>query len=103
MAFMYINILNTNDRSHQIRYVEMCSIQCTKRKENVTRSGEFSPFGRLFSLGRLSKITQLAQISGLLFSTVKIINFDKKMGWATSWAIFSQTHLVILVGISMEA
>jgi hypothetical protein len=65
----------------------MCSIQCTKRKENVTnvgirvtRSGEFSPFGRLFSLGRFSKITQLAQISGLLFSTVKIINFDKKNG-----------------------
>jgi hypothetical protein len=26
------------------------------------------------------------------------INVDLKMGWATFWAIFSQTHLVTLVG-----
>jgi hypothetical protein len=24
------------------------------------------------------------------------INFDQKTGWATFWAIFSQTHLVTL-------
>jgi hypothetical protein len=27
---------------------------------------------------------------------VKLINFDKKMGWATSWAIFPQTNLATL-------
>jgi hypothetical protein len=31
------------------------------------------------------------------WATVKLcINFDEKMGWATSWAIFSQTQLVAL-------
>jgi hypothetical protein len=25
------------------------------------------------------------------------INFDRKIGWATFWVIFSQTHLVTLV------
>jgi hypothetical protein len=36
--------------------------------------GEFSPIGRLFSLGRLLNIRELAQIVGLLFSTVKIMH-----------------------------
>jgi hypothetical protein len=38
---------------------------------------------------------------GLLFSWDKqlSVNFDKKMGWATFWAILSQTHLVTLVNV----
>jgi hypothetical protein len=37
----------------------------------VTRLGEFSPVGRL--LGSFVKITEIAQIMGLLFSTVKVV------------------------------
>jgi hypothetical protein len=36
----------------------------------VTRLGEFSPDGRLFTLAILLKITEVAQILGLLFATV---------------------------------
>jgi hypothetical protein len=32
---------------------------------------------------------------GLLFASVKFLHlFGQNMGWATFWAIFSQTHLV---------
>jgi hypothetical protein len=35
----------------------------------------------------------------LLLSPVKVMySFWPKMGWATFWAIFLQTHLVTLVG-----
>jgi hypothetical protein len=39
----------------------------------VTRLGEFSPFGRLFSLASLLKISEVAQILGLLFSTAPVM------------------------------
>jgi hypothetical protein len=40
----------------------------------VTRLGEFSPLGQIFSLGSFFlKIPQIAKIIGLLFSTVKDI------------------------------
>jgi hypothetical protein len=43
----------------------------------VTRLGEFSPIGRLFSLASLLKITEVAQ---LLFPHNQLrINFDKKL------------------------
>jgi hypothetical protein len=48
----------------------------------------------LFTLGVFNKIIEAALIFGLLFSTVKN---RQKMGWATLWAFFSQTHLVTLV------
>jgi hypothetical protein len=65
----------------------------------MTRLGEFSPFGRLFSLDRLSKISELVQISCLLFSTVKVcINDNKKWVGLHLGAIFSQTHLVTVPG-----
>jgi hypothetical protein len=60
----------------------------------VTRLGEFSHNGRLCTLGSVLKITEVAQIFGLLVSTC--INFEKN-GWVTFWAIFSQTRLVTLV------
>jgi hypothetical protein len=47
----------------------------------VTRLGEFSPIGWLFSLGSLSKITELAQILGQLFSNVPVMYlFWQQMG-----------------------
>jgi hypothetical protein len=39
----------------------------------VTRLGEFSPLGRLFTLCSFLKITKVAQILGLPFSTVKVM------------------------------
>jgi hypothetical protein len=64
----------------------------------VTRLGEFSPIGRLFSLGSLLKITEVAQHSGLLFSSFQFLyKFRQKMAWVTIWAISSQTHLVTML------
>jgi hypothetical protein len=51
----------------------------------VNRLGELSPFWSFFITG-VAKAT---------FSTVKVL---QKLGWATFWAIFSQTHLVTLTG-----
>jgi hypothetical protein len=60
----------------------------------VTRLGEYSPIGRLFSLGSFSKISTEAQIFGLLFLHRKSCLFLlQKTAWATIWTIFSQTHL----------
>jgi hypothetical protein len=51
----------------------------------VTRLGEFSLIGRLFSLGSFSENN--------LKNYVLIV---AKMCWVTPWAIFSQAHLVTL-------
>jgi hypothetical protein len=42
-------------------------------KGSVTRLGEFSPIGWLFTLGSFTKITELAQISGLLFPNIPVM------------------------------
>jgi hypothetical protein len=64
----------------------------------VTRLGEFSPFGRLFTLGRFLKVARVAQIVWEFLSTAQVMHtFLQEMGWATFWAIFSQTHLVTLL------
>jgi hypothetical protein len=65
----------------------------------VTRLGEFSPFAQLLSLGSFLKITvgsiPYTLIFGQLSSTGKKLCTEiGKLGWATVWAIFSQTHLV---------
>jgi hypothetical protein len=61
--------------------------------------GEFSPIGLLFTLGSFVKITDVAQIFGLLFPRLKLwVNFDKKIIWATFWTIHLQTDLVTLIG-----
>jgi hypothetical protein len=39
----------------------------------VTRFGEFSPIGRLFTLDSLLKIAEVSLIFGLLFSVYKVI------------------------------
>jgi hypothetical protein len=44
------------------------------------------------------KIAEMAQIFGLLCSTVNVTyHFGQNLSWATFWAIFSQTHLATLV------
>jgi hypothetical protein len=44
------------------------------------------------------KITEVSQIFGLLFTTVPVVYYSgQKIGWATFWATFSQTHLVSLL------
>jgi hypothetical protein len=44
------------------------------------------------------KITEVSQIFGLLYSVVEFKHkFGQKIGWATFWMIFSQTHLVTLL------
>jgi hypothetical protein len=56
--------------------------------------GEFLPLAIVFDGQYFIKITELAQ-RGLLFHQLKL--FYAKMDWASSLAIFSQTHLVTLV------
>jgi hypothetical protein len=46
----------------------------------VTRLGEFSPNGRLFTLGNGLKITEVVQISGLLFSALPVLILKKMFG-----------------------
>jgi hypothetical protein len=49
----------------------------------VTRLGEISPFGRLFTLGSALKITEVAHNFWLLFSTVPTLyQYWQNMGWA---------------------
>jgi hypothetical protein len=43
-------------------------------ENRVTRLGEFSPIGRLFTLGSFEKNKEIEQIIGLPFSTVKAVN-----------------------------
>jgi hypothetical protein len=63
----------------------------------VTGLVEFSPFGRLFTLGRFSKIPEEAHIVGLLLSTVRVVyEFCPKNGFCYILGDFSQTHLVTL-------
>jgi hypothetical protein len=50
----------------------------------VTRFGEFSPFGRLFSLCSCNKNTNVNHIWATCFRGKN----DILMGWATLWAIF---------------
>jgi hypothetical protein len=49
-------------------------------------------------LASLLKITEVAQILGLLFSQVPVLYLIlTKNGWATLWATFSKTHPVTLI------
>jgi hypothetical protein len=55
----------------------------------VTRLGEFSPFGRLFSLGSFLKGPEAAEIFGPRFSAEKDKNeLRHKTGLAPCWAFF---------------
>jgi hypothetical protein len=60
--------------------------------------GEFSPIGRLFTLGSFLKITKVAQFFGQHLSIYKsVVLFVLKKGWSKLCAIFSQTYLVTLL------
>jgi hypothetical protein len=41
---------------------------------SVTRLGEFTPFGRLFTLGRFLEIAKAAHIFGLFYPTAKVMH-----------------------------
>jgi hypothetical protein len=62
------------------------------KKENpvlVYRLGEFSPIGRLFTLGWFLKNQKKPKLLGYLFPKQKLcFYFDPKSGWPTLWAIF---------------
>jgi hypothetical protein len=61
----------------------------------VTVLGEFSPNEWLFTLSSFFLIIEVIVV--FTVSTVKVVYyFWRKMGWATFWANFSQTHLVAL-------
>jgi hypothetical protein len=62
--------------------------------DRVTRLGESSLIRRLFTLGTLMENTVVAQKFDYFFQGSTLVL--AKNGWATFWAIFSQTHLVTL-------
>jgi hypothetical protein len=76
------------------------------RETNGGKSGSPSQgyqIGRIFAyilgeclLWAFLKITKVAQIIVIFFSTQRVARILTKMGWATFWAIFSQTHPVTL-------
>jgi hypothetical protein len=53
-----------------------------KPKNRMTRLGELSPIGGLYTFGQFFwKLQKVAQVSGLLFQRLRLcINFDKKLG-----------------------
>jgi hypothetical protein len=59
----------------------------------VIRWGEFSPIGRLLTLGTNLKIIEVTKILGYFFHGTSCVLILKKMGWARFWAIFSQADL----------
>jgi hypothetical protein len=61
------------------------------------RSTNFRPmgFGQFLKNDKLPTILDYLLFSQSMYRLC--INFGKRNGWATSWAIFSQTHLVTLV------
>jgi hypothetical protein len=70
----------------------------------VTRLVEFSPIGRLFSLGRFLKIAEVALILGHFFPReTSYVCFDKNGLGYTLGDFFSQTHLVTLATLEQNA
>jgi hypothetical protein len=76
----------------------------------VTRLGEFSPNGRIFThwatvyFGPFVKNTTVALIFGQLLSIVRVCNvlILTKNGSVMFLAIFSRTHLVTLLGANRK-
>jgi hypothetical protein len=71
----------------------------------VTSLGEFSPIGRLFTLGSGFKITEVVQIFRLLFfngTSYVCIHCDKKMVGLHFGRLFQKTHLVALDNSSAQ-
>jgi hypothetical protein len=64
--------------------------------------GEFLPIRPLFTVGSSWKNRELAQMFGLLFTTVRVVyQFWQRVGWATFWVVFLQTHLVTLSSVQI--
>jgi hypothetical protein len=62
----------------------------------VTRLGEISPVGRLFTLGSILKIIKVTQYLATLGQGKIYVLYLQRMCWATFWAILSQTNMVTL-------
>jgi hypothetical protein len=69
----------------------------------VTKLGEFRPIGWSFTLGSfLEYYGCSANILILFLNSKRCVLILTRMGWATFWATFSQTHLVtLLLGIDI--
>jgi hypothetical protein len=68
----------------------------------VTKQGELSPNGRLFTLDKLFKLyLKVTLLLAYFFHCKKYlcITFDKKWVGLQFWGIFSQSNLVTLVDI----
>jgi hypothetical protein len=61
----------------------------------VTRSGEFSPMGRIFTSGWSFNHRGSPNFTDSLLHGDIVLIFTK-MGWALFWVNFPQTHLVTL-------
>jgi hypothetical protein len=69
---------------------------------SVTRFGEFSPFGRLFTLDSFMKITGLATYSENFFPSVKVAySFWPNSVWASFCVNFSPANLVTLAATAL--
>jgi hypothetical protein len=80
------------------KYFEVCQkIEGISVASRVTRLGEKSPNGRLFTLDSYLKITEVSHTFGLLYSMVKFKhNFGQKNGLGYILGDFSQTRLATL-------
>jgi hypothetical protein len=73
--------LNGCDRTH--------GGSTTNKMTRGTRLGEFPTIGRLFTLGSLGEMTEIAHTFGLFFHGLGYALILAKMRCATFWAMFS--------------
>jgi hypothetical protein len=78
-------------------------IKMSKVVNRVTRLGECSTIGWLFTLVSYQKLQKWRKFLDYVFPTNRpCVYFDKKWVGQHFWATFSQTHLVTLVVKSSE-
>jgi hypothetical protein len=84
-----------------------CNTIPTREEDiRVTRLGEFTPISRLFTLGVFDNYIGMYRRKTnewATFSSVPVMYWDKKIGWATFLSIFLQTRLVTLYEILVLA
>jgi hypothetical protein len=102
-------ILSLNNPFYEaevLNTVARCRIRCPwdliELPTRVTRFGDFSPLGSMFTLAVFCEnYRSSTDIIGLLLSTEKLLcKLSQKKDWATFCATFSQTHLVALLSTS---
>jgi hypothetical protein len=94
-------ILKRKQSLFSTNFVGIDTTATLKLENRVTGLAQFSPFGRLFSLGRFLKCLSCSKFWDSFLHRRSYELILTKKGWAKVWALFSQTHLVTLLETEM--